>query len=235
MPISPELLARARDGNRDALIELLAERYPCLYRMAYALSGREDAAAGVVRLVLRQSVAASRRWNSSADVVRWFIHHSLLTIRRVQGRACDLANDPLIRSSNSGNSAYYPMYIQAIRALPMQQREAFLLYHGERLDERGIGVAMDCSMQAAALHLREATRVLTAYGGTLFATLTEQLVQTYDRLAPSAEMIPPAIRSDLRQRSLMAMVRRGLVLTVQWMILIFIACLLWKVVPMLRW
>ena len=235
MPISPELLARTRDGNRDALIELLAERYPCLYRMAYALTGHEDAAVAVVRLVLRQSVPASRRWNSPADVVRWFVHHSLLTIRRVKARAIDLTHDPLIRSVNTESSAYYPMFVQAIRALPMQQREAFMLYHGERLDERGIGVAMDCSTQAAANHLREATRVLSAYGGEMFATLTGQFVQTYDRLAPPKEMIPPAIQSDLRDGNIWKKLCRICVLTVQWAILLFIVWWLWKIIPMLRW
>ena len=202
MPTTPELLARTHDGHRDGLVEVLTERYPCLYRMAYALTGNDAAAAGVVRLVLRQSVRASRRWNSPADVTRWFIHHSLLTIRRVaSGRTVDLVHDPLIRSGNAANHAYYPMFVGALRALSMQQREAFMLYHGERLDERGIGVAMDCSMQAASNHLREATHVLAAYGGNMFRSLTDQFIETYDRLAPPTEMIAPAIRSDLRRRS----------------------------------
>ncbi|MBV8782125.1 MAG: hypothetical protein JO353_12080 [Phycisphaerae bacterium] len=234
MSITPDLLAKARDRDRAALIDLLVDRYPCLYRMAYALIGREDVASAAVKVVLRQSVAASRLWNSPSDVDRWFMHHTLLTVRRAGARPGELANDPLIRHVVS-NNAYYPAFVQALRALSMQQREAFLLHHGERLDERGLGISMDCSMQAASQHLREATKVLRAYGGAMYSVLTEQVVQTYDHLAPPAEMIAPAIRTDLAHRNLRGWCVRVSVLAAQWAVLGLLGWTVWKIVPMLRW
>ena len=41
--------------------------------------------------------------------------------------------------------------------LPLQQREAFILHQGERLNPRLLGVAMDCSITAAQVHLDAAT------------------------------------------------------------------------------
>ena len=57
-------------------------------------------------------------------------------------------------------------FIRALRALPMQQREAFILMHGEKLDVRAIAVAMDCSVLAAGNHLNEATDRLRHLAGS---------------------------------------------------------------------
>ena len=121
-----------------------------------------------------------------------------------------------------------------VRALPVQQREAFLLYHGEQLDERGLGVAMDCSVQAATQHLREATSVLSSYAGVMYPAMTAQVTQSYESLAPPEEMITPAIHADLRRGMGRRIVRFASAL-VQWGALLLLGWFLWKIIPMLRW
>ena len=92
---------------------------------------------------------------------RWCQHHTVLVARRFSKRQPEVSRDPLVRNAQTDN-AYYASFIRAVRTLPMQQREAFILTHGEEWDTRNLATAMDCSTEAAAVHLKEATRTLSA-------------------------------------------------------------------------
>ena len=59
--------------------------------------------------------------------------------------------DLLITVGPTGLPAYAG-FIRALRTLPVQQAEAFILHHGEHLNERLLGVAMDLSTGAAGSH-----------------------------------------------------------------------------------
>ena len=234
MPLTPELLERAKNGRRAAIEAVITEHYPRVQRVAYALSGQEAAGRNIVKQVVRRSVTAIRTWDHPAEAPRWFLHHTVLASRQKNGNHLDLASDPLI-CGVATNSAYYPAFIRALRALPMQQREAYLLHHGERLDVRGLSVAMDCSQEAAANHLREATGALGAYGGDFFPTFTAHLTQTYDRLSPSDELIIPAVQASLRRRISGRLLFDWTVTTLKLMFIGAVVFLSWKIVPMLKW
>ena len=234
MPLTPELLARAKDGRRQAVVAVVAEYYPCVHRVASALSGREETGRAIVGRIVRQSLKAMPRWAHTGDPQRWFIHHTVLASRQKSRNELDLAADPLIRGVAT-SSAYYPAFIRAVRALPMQQREAFILHHGERLDVRGLAIAMDCSQEAAANHLREATAALTAYGGDFFPTFTAHLTQTYERLSPADELIVPAVRASLRSRLWPRLWLKWTVTTFKLLVIGAVIFLGWKIVPMLKW
>jgi DNA-directed RNA polymerase specialized sigma24 family protein len=234
MPLTPELLKRAKSGKRQALEAVIAEYYPLVQRMAYALSGREEAGRKIVRQIVRHSVTAARKWEHTGDPLRWFMHHTVLASRQKAIDEVDLAADPLIRGVET-SSAYYPAFVRAVRALPMQQREAYLLHHGERLDVRGLAIAMDCSRDAADNHLREATRALTAYGGNFFATFTAHLTQTYDRLSPDEEMVLPSVKSTMRRRVSVRGVVKFTVTTIKLLVIAGVIFVTWKIVPLLKW
>ncbi len=212
---------------------VLSEYFPRVQRMAYALSGREEMGRQIVRQVVRRSLRVMPRWTHPADASRWFVHHTLLASRQKWRSPIDLATDPLIRGVAT-TSAYYPAFIGALRALPMQQREAYLLHHGERLDVRGLAIAMDCSREAAENHLREAGAALSAYAGGYFPAFTAQLAQTYDRLSPEEELIVPAIRAVMRG-GVWAVARRCALTTLKVLFLGAVVFVAWRIVPMLRW
>jgi DNA-directed RNA polymerase specialized sigma24 family protein len=234
MPLSPELLERAKSGRRQAAVAVIAEYYPRIQRIAYALSGREELGKKIVRQIVRQSLGAMRGWKNTSDPMRWFVHHTVLESRQKSRVEMDLAVDPLIRGVET-NSAYYPAFIRAVRTLPMQQREAYLLHHGERLDARGLAIAMDCSRDAAENHLREATNALTAYGGDFFPTFTAHLTQTYDRLSPEDELIVPAVQTAMRRRISPRGVLNFSLTTLKLLVIGSVIFLGWKIVPMLKW
>jgi hypothetical protein len=202
--------------------------------VAQALCGQEQAALHVERLVIRRSLAAMRTWDHPADVPRWFLHHTILASRQRKNQEIDLAGDPLIRGVAT-NSAYYPAFIRALRTLPMQQREAYILHHGERLDVRGLSIGMDCSQEAAANHLKEATAALAAYGGDFFPTFTANMTQTYDRLSPSEELIVPAVRASMRRRVSIGKVCEWTMTAIKLVVIGGVIFLSWKIVPMLKW
>ena len=141
---------------------------------------------------------------------------------------------PLIRGVAT-SSAYYPAFIRALRTLPMQQREAYILNHGEKLDVRGLAIAMDCSQAAAANHLREATAALMAYGGDFFPTFTAHLTQTYDRLSPAEELIIPTVRASMRRGLLPRGLSHFAATTLKLLVIGTVIFLGWKIVPMLKW
>jgi DNA-directed RNA polymerase specialized sigma24 family protein len=234
MPLTPELLARAKSGQRQAITTVVAEYYPHVNRIAHALSGQEACGKVIVTHVIRRSIKAMEKWNHPGDPHRWFIHHTVLASRQKMPNHLDLAADPLIRGVAT-NSAYYPAFVRALRALPMQQREAYILNHGERLDIRGLSIAMDCSQEAASNHLREATGALSAYGGDFFPTFTAHLAQTYERLAPPEEMVLPAVQATLRRRLSPRTLLGWTVTTLKLLVIGGVIFLSWKILPMLKW
>ena len=120
-------------------------------------------------------------------------------------------------AANDASPAYLA-FIAALRKLPAQQREAFLLHHGERLNTRLLGVAMDCSMDAATKHLAAAGATLSTIAGEQVEVMNAVLGQTYRSLSPAEEAVLPYVRQEVRaerwSRRLRRMVRRGVNLAV---------------------
>ena len=87
----------------------------------------------------------------------------------------------------------YVAFVAALRHLEPQQREAFLLHHGERLNDRYAALAMDCSTEAANNHLLVAERQLRLVAGPNMAALTTKLADAYMHLTPADDSVVPAV------------------------------------------
>jgi DNA-directed RNA polymerase specialized sigma24 family protein len=196
MDVDSDLLSAARKGRRDAIIELLTIHYPLVWRMAEALTGRRDIARGVMKYVMPRSLKALPHWKNEGDPHRWFYHHTLLTTRRTSPKH---QPDPLKDSLVDGPTvtASYLAFIKALRDLPMQQKEAFILANGEGAGARAMAVAMDLSTLAAENHLREASERLRALSPDKYDAHVARLQATYRKLGPDEEMGVPGIRSNV--------------------------------------
>jgi DNA-directed RNA polymerase specialized sigma24 family protein len=232
MPVDAEVLRRARKGNVRAAIDVLGNCYPQVYRIAYGLSGRDDVGRGVVRFIMRRGLRLLPTWHDDGDPDRWCQHHTVLTTRRAARHQPDVAHDTLVRGAQTDN-AYYAAFVRAIRALPPQQREAFILHHGEQFDVRALGIAMDCSQDAAGQHLKEATRSLSTLGGDYFATFTAQLAHTYKALTPSEELVLTNITWDAKKYLWPRRVWRWIKLFLMALIIALIVLFVWKIYPKL--
>jgi DNA-directed RNA polymerase specialized sigma24 family protein len=188
MEIPPHLFTRAQKLKRPAVEALFASVYPAVLRIARGLSGRIDVADGVVRFVMLRAPTMLPRWRDATAAERWFLHHTLLTARRAAAHEPTAKNDLLAADADPR----YAAFVRAIRQLPIQQREAVILHLGERFNPRFLGVAMDCSTEAAQNHLDAATTTLRGIAGNDFAPLADRLATAYARLGPAADDVAPA-------------------------------------------
>src|SRR3954454_8236562 len=214
MPVSEELLDRARDLDPVATEALLSDVYPSVRRIALALVGDDGAARAVARRVMDQGLRVLPGWRHGATPENWFYHHTLLAAREAAAArprpGADGRPDPLVVRASFADPAY-AAFVRAVRGLPEQQREAYLLHHGERLNERLLGVAMDCSAAAATNHLQAATYALAAMSGGDHARCTSILAKAYADLSPESSeagiVVRPSVRRARRRRLLRGLVR----------------------------
>src|SRR5436305_11606455 len=106
MPVSDEVFARARQGERGAVEALLLESFPPVYRIAHALTGRAATASRVIRLLLRRIVRVLPSWRQGISPENWCYHHTVLTAREVQIKPPDAEHDLLVTAGNANEPAY---------------------------------------------------------------------------------------------------------------------------------
>jgi DNA-directed RNA polymerase specialized sigma24 family protein len=193
-----QLMPAARKYRAAAVEPLLASYYPTARRIAYGLCGDGDAAERVLHRVFARALPALAKWRDESDADRWFYHFTVLESRRHLTNPS--ARDPLLPADeNAPVAPPYIAFLRALRSLPPQQREAIILTHAERLNPRYLSVAMDCSAEAAANHLRVATQHLEAITGNQLTPLLETLARTYKTLSPPKEFGQLHIRRRLNR------------------------------------
>jgi DNA-directed RNA polymerase specialized sigma24 family protein len=212
MPIPDDVVRRAQKFDRRAMEEIVADVYPSVYRMSHALTGRPGGARQVLHDVLRRGLRVMPNWRAGSIPENWFYHHTLLTARDLSTTLPDPRQDLLV--TNAAEASHDPLYIgfiRALRNLPRQQAEAFILHHGERLNDRLLGVAMDCSTGAAHTHLAAARQALAAVSGAGLDVLTGTLERAYQALTPLPTAVKPVARRyvsrSLRPRRLRRLFR----------------------------
>jgi DNA-directed RNA polymerase specialized sigma24 family protein len=184
--------------SQEEIEALFASCYTAIWRMALALSGRERIAQRVVRLTLDRGLRQLRTWTDITQAEAWFYHHTLLATRQLAPRPPSIEDD-LLLARDGERAPEYAAFVRAIRALPIQQAEAFLLHYGQNLNTRYLGIAMDCSTAAAANHLNAARAALRALSDESFEARVARLRAVVQSLGPDEELALPRVRSHLRR------------------------------------
>ena len=219
MAIGDDLLRRAKEFDRRAMEELLADVYPAVYRMAHALTGKPGAGRQVAHDVIRRSLRVLPKWRAGVVPENWFYHHTLLGSRQFRSHPPDARHDLLVAAAKkpaappvntadgeigfaevSADDPSYVAFVRALRNLPPQQAEAFILHHGEKLNERLLGVAMDCSYAAAANHLAAANLALNAVTAGRTDAFAATMARAYHALTPPPASIAPVTRKYVARR-----------------------------------
>jgi len=169
---------------------LLGRCYSSVARIAFGLTGRKSAGREVVRFVMSRGIRQLDSWRDESEADAYFLHHAVLTARRATP-ASDGRDDLLVTASTASSDPNYVSFVRALRSLPGQQTEAFLLSTGQSLNARWLGVAMDCSATAAAAHLEAAKRALQQIAGASYDQLVSILIATYRSLAPDEKLAIP--------------------------------------------
>ncbi len=172
-----------RTTDRAALAALLSSHYPQIYRIAAAVSGSQESAQKISHQVLARSLAAVCRLESPADADRWFPRDTILVTRAAHPSPLEsFVADPL-----------FATLLAALHELPIQQREAFFLHHGEGFALWQMGTAMDCSTEAASNHLVSATRRLRPLAEDRLLEFTSALPAILASLTPPPQTISLAV------------------------------------------
>lgn len=229
MPIDLNTLRRAHSLARDAVEDVVNESFPAVTRLAYGLTGRDDAGDRVVRHIVRRGLKMLPTWHDEGEPQRWFLHHTILACRR-EGPPGATADDLLITSDPSP-SPPYTAFVRAIRALPNQQAEALILHHGESFNLRYVAVAMDCSVQAAQQHLDSGTHTLQLVAGNEFASLLARVREAYRRLSPAERVRVPVVSGMVGRHVWPRRLWRWAKLLLALAILGAITWVAWKIVP----
>lgn len=233
MALTSEIIEGAIRQRPGDVRALLREEFPVVYRLAYALAGRWDVGRGVARFVLARSVRMMPKWSPDDDPSSWFHRFTIMMSRRSAHHTADAKNDVLVEQALQPDTQYIA-FVAALRQLDPQQREAFLLHHCERLNDRYSALAMDCSTEAAANHLKAAEQSLRLVAGQAFEPLVSKLCDAYTHLTPEGtDVIPQVNKVVFRQVSLRRWLGR-LVLLIE---LVILAALLyggWKVYQVVR-
>jgi DNA-directed RNA polymerase specialized sigma24 family protein len=186
--LSDETIAAARSGRRSAVEAVLSYRYARVCRIALALCGREKTGQAVLKEILDRALEILPSWESQSDADNWFVHYAILACRRARPDRIEPSQDCLVQRVDHPTPGYQA-FIRALRLLPGQQQEAFVLSRGEQLDARPLAIAMDCSTAAAANHLIAAVKSLTAIAGPDFQTQATAMGRVYASLTPTDELI----------------------------------------------
>jgi DNA-directed RNA polymerase specialized sigma24 family protein len=215
MAVPDNVLERAQRGDRAACAALLAESYPSVVRMARGLIGDAGEADRVVDFVLSRGAKLLPAWRRGTMTQNWFYHHTLLAAReRAAAKPPPRPREDLLVTEAADAGPEYVAFVRALRGLPGQQREAFILHQGEMMNARSLGITMDCSSAAAENHLNAANATLAAIAGSSLGSFQAALSQAYARLAPPSESVGPAVgpyaRSYTRPLRLRRVVRRAI-------------------------
>jgi DNA-directed RNA polymerase specialized sigma24 family protein len=241
MPIDDQIVARARRFNRPAVETIFTELFPAVHRMAYGLTGHAKAGSAVERFVLKRAMRVLETWKDELAPERWFFHHTVLATRRARYSPADVKDDLLVVTAAPAPDGAretelpYHAFIRALRGLPMQQREAFILRHGEQFNPRSSAVAMDLSVQATSQHLSSAEAALRPIAGDRFDALVAEMSRRYKALTPNATITVPKLRQFVARR----IWPRRILRILGWLLLIGafagIAYAVWKLRPMIEY
>lgn len=212
-----------KSAKKLDLQAILERAYPRVYRVALALCQNRDVGLAVVTRVLGQSGVVVDRWETDEEADRWFLRFTVLCSRgQPDGRI-----DALFLSAQE---EMWKAIILAIRHLPMQQREAYLLCHGEGLDLRQLATAMDCSSSAAAKHLSAAEGALKPIAGDRLEGFALGLPALMAGLVPAPQVLEVEVSRVLRKRRRRIWIRRwvlfsmkvGMVIAAMWIVWRFV-------------
>lgn len=219
-----------RKFDRQRVIADLSAAWPETMRLAVVLTGREDVARGVARFVIARAVPVWTTWDDDDDTVQkgWFFHHTLLNTRRAHRHRPDPRDEVLLRSSPA-DDIEYAAFVRALRDLPFQQAEAWLLSDALGLDLRRSATTMDLSTTATANHLDAARRALSQIAGDRYAALLGRVREAAHAYTPDGLAPLPEVRAAVDRYLWPRRIRRVLKIV----LLAAVAYAVWHVLPRL--
>ena len=233
MAADEELIERAKKLRPGAVTAILQSQVAGVYRLSYALAGRWDEGRRIARFVLNRSVKMMPKWDANDDPANWYRGFTVQMSRALATHQADPKKDVLVEQAVDVDRAYIA-FVSALRKLETQQREAFLLRHGERLNSRYMSLAMDCSTTAAETHLNAGESALRLVAGGDFDPMVRKLADAYQHLTPEEGQLLPTVNQVVLRRVIVRRWVKWIWVLVQLGILAAICLGAWKLWGMIR-
>src|SRR5690554_4634269 len=167
-----ELVAAARDGDREAFDELVKATYAETYTLAYRLTGDEEDARDVVQEAYLRAYRGLKRFRGDAQFSTWMYRitancSSTYLGRRKRNRHDELTDDivadeePAVNPEARADAAALRARLQdALRELPPRLRAVVVLRDIYDLPHEAIAAELGISESAAKVRLHRARRKL---------------------------------------------------------------------------
>ena len=150
--------------------DFVVERTHALFRVAYALTGQQQAAEDLLQGALAKAAARWPKITGSAEAyVRRIIYHDHVSIWRRVGRRREASvAEPPDRSvaDPSGDTVLRLILRDALLSLPPRQRAVIVLRYLEDLSEREVADMLGCSTGTVASQASRALSRLRRAVGT---------------------------------------------------------------------
>lgn len=164
------LAARARQGDRAAFAALVERHYDFIFRVAFRLTGRRDAAEDVAQEVCVRLGGAIAGYRGGAAFTTWLYAIVLNAARdalRSASREAARAEAFGLHAALAGGFGPEPddpaeALWAAVRELPDKQREAVTLVYGEGLSHAAAAEALGIAEPTVSWHVHEAKKRLKA-------------------------------------------------------------------------
>ena len=164
------LAARARDGDRAAFAALVERHYDFIFRVAFRLTGRRDAAEDVAQDVCVRLGRAISGYRGGAAFTTWLYavvlnaaRDALRRTSREAVRAQAFGTHVALFSADAAEPDDPAEALwAAVRELPDKQREAVTLVYGEGLSHAEAAEAMAIAEPTVSWHVHEAKKRLKA-------------------------------------------------------------------------
>lgn len=164
-PADDRAVARqAQSGNRSAFDELVRRYQKKVYRIAFGILRSSHDADDAVQEVFLRAYRYLPSFDPSRSFEGWIMSIAMNQARSLRGRRRG-ASGEAARLAPAGKPAtadpeMQTAVLQAVSALPDQQREAMLLHLNTELTTQEIGEILGCSRGAAGVHLHRARAAL---------------------------------------------------------------------------
>jgi RNA polymerase sigma factor (sigma-70 family) len=172
-----DLLARCKMQDRAAFAELFRRYHARVFRSAFLMTRRTDAADDITQLVFVELFSAIRRYDLARPFLPWLyriIHHISVDYLKRDRRGADFAlpaddsardallgpdPDPSPAEQAEQHEAQRAMW-QALGRLPVAQRAALVLRYYEGLNEAEMAAALGCRKGTVKSRLHRALHAL---------------------------------------------------------------------------
>lgn len=168
-----DLVDRAKRGNRAAFAALVVRHYDFIFATAWKWAGSREDAEDIAQEVCARLAKALNHWRGEGALRTWLyriivnaVRDQMRSTARHQNKLDAAAADPTLPRSQAPEVEGYGVdddtarLWDAVRGLPVKQRDAVMLVYGEGLSQSDAASVLECSVGTIGSNIHDAKKRL---------------------------------------------------------------------------